>query len=79
MFGKKKKNLKEVFDEKLLNAVDLAASEWEQAKQTQAAVREEDSELNAQTNLAEAKYTLLYMEARKRKVKGHLQSSIIEH
>ncbi|KRM00232.1 YaaL family protein [Liquorilactobacillus satsumensis] len=79
MFGKKKKRLKVIFDEKLLSAIDIAAAEWEHAKQTQVAVREEDNELSAQTKLAEAKYTFLYMEARRRRVRGHLQSSIIEH
>ncbi|MDN2452708.1 YaaL family protein [Lactobacillus sp. UCMA15818] len=79
MFGKKQQRLRKEYDERLLNTIDLAAAQWEQAKQTQRAVREEDSELIAQTMLEGAKYAFLYMEARRRKVRGHVQSSIIEH
>lgn len=79
MFGKKKQKLRKEYDEHLLDTIDLAAAQWEHAKQTQRAVREEDSELIAQTMLEGAKYAFLYLEARRRKVHGHVQSSIIEH
>ncbi|KRL02876.1 hypothetical protein FC81_GL000366 [Liquorilactobacillus capillatus DSM 19910] len=63
----------------MLETIDSAAADWESAKQTQQAVREVDDELVAQTELAGAKYAFLYLEARRRKVKGHIQASIIEH
>ncbi|KRM90450.1 YaaL family protein [Liquorilactobacillus cacaonum] len=79
MFGKKKQKLRNKYDALLLDAIDLAAAQWEHAKQTQRSVREEDSELIAQTKLEGAKYAFLYAEARRRKVRGRVQSSIIEH
>ncbi|WP_057735858.1 YaaL family protein [Liquorilactobacillus uvarum] len=79
MFGRNKKKLRAVFDDLLLETIDYAAADWESAKQTQQAVREADSELIAQTELAGAKYEFLYLEARRRKVKGHVQASIIDH
>ncbi|GAJ25850.1 hypothetical protein JCM15457_751 [Liquorilactobacillus sucicola DSM 21376 = JCM 15457] len=78
MFGRKKKKLRAIYDELLLETIDRAAADWENAKQTQQAVREVDDELIAQTELAGAKYEFLYLEARRRKVRGHVQASIIE-
>ncbi|GAW64075.1 hypothetical protein FC65_GL001603 [Ligilactobacillus acidipiscis DSM 15836] len=77
MFGKKKNNLKKQFDEALLEDIDRAFSEWTNDKKNQETVFEADEEMAAKTKVSKAQYELLYREARRRKVKGHVQSSVI--
>ncbi|KRM06598.1 MAG: YaaL family protein [Liquorilactobacillus ghanensis] len=79
MFGHAKHNLRHEYDEYLLAAIEEAADNWEKAKQTRQAMREEDDELSAEVDLAGAKYTFLYLEARRRHVKAHFRPSMIEH
>ncbi len=77
MFRKKTGHLKEEFDERLLRDIDQAFLAWNNAKRNQATVYEPDGEMEAQTKAAKAQCELLYREARIRKVKGHLQSTVI--
>lgn len=77
MFGKKNNNLKKQFDEALLEDIDRAFSEWTNDKKNQETVFEADEEMAAKTKVSKAQYELLYREARRRKVKGHVQSSVI--
>lgn len=77
MFGKKKNNLKNKYDEALLADIDQAFSDWTNAKKNQETVFEADEEMVAQTKAAKAQYEFLYREARLRRVKGHVQSSVI--
>lgn len=77
MFGKKKNNLKKQFDEALLEDIDRVFSEWTNDKKNQETVFEADEEMAAKTKVSKAQYELLYREARRRKVKGHVQSSVI--
>lgn len=80
MFGfRKKNNLRSRFNNMLLDDIDLAKKEWDQAQQTQNAVYDADEELIAQTEMARAKYHFLFLEAKRRKIKGHIQSSVIDH
>ena len=82
MFHKNKQKLRKKYDELLLNDIENANALWNQAKQTQAAVYdfyELNDELLAQTKLAQAKYQLLYKEARIRQVKGKLQTNVINY
>ncbi|MCI1633308.1 MAG: YaaL family protein [Liquorilactobacillus nagelii] len=79
MFGRSKHNLRHEYDEYLLTAIETAADSWEKAKQTRQAMREEDDELSSEVDLAGAKYTFLYLEARRRKVKAHFRPSMVEH
>ncbi|GBG95514.1 hypothetical protein LFYK43_19730 [Ligilactobacillus salitolerans] len=77
MFGKKKIQLKQEFDELLLKDIDQAFAAWNTAKHNQENIYEADEELAAKTKAAKAQYELLFREARLRRVKGHLQASII--
>ena len=80
MFGLwKKQQLKKQYDEMLLADIDTAKRKWDNARQTQAAVYDSDEQLVAETELAKAKYYFLYLEAKRRQIKGHIQSSVIDH
>ncbi|MYU74997.1 YaaL family protein [Ligilactobacillus salivarius] len=80
MFGRNKKKLRKEYDEELLYLIDQAKKNWDDhARQTEQAVYEVDEELVAETQLAKAKYQFLYQEAKLRNVRGHIQSSVIDH
>lgn len=79
LFGRNKKKLRKEYDEELLYLIDQAKKNWDHARQTEQAVYEVDEELVAETQLAKAKYQFLYQEAKLRNVRGHIQSSVIEH
>ncbi|KRN88479.1 YaaL family protein [Ligilactobacillus ceti] len=76
-FNKKKHKLRKKYDEQLLKDIDQAKVQWDNAKKTEMNVYEIDDELIAETQLAKAKYHFLYLEAKKRKLRGRMQSSII--
>lgn len=76
MFGRKKHLLRKAYDGFLLNDIDEAKQKWDHASQTEKAVYDADNELTAETQLARAKYEFLYREAKRRKVHGHMQSSV---
>ena len=76
LFGRNKKKLRKEYDEELLYLIDQAKKNWDHARQTEQAVYEE---LVAETQLAKAKYQFLYQEAKLRNVRGHIQSSVIDH
>ncbi|MHA8110716.1 YaaL family protein [Lactobacillaceae bacterium Melli_B4] len=82
MFGRKsiaQKN-RDQFNQKLLDSIDNAKSEWSRAQETQNAISEVDDEILAQTQLARCKYLYLYREARFRKVHNNrIQSSVFDY
>ena len=75
MFKRNKQKLRRSFNELLLEDIDQAKLDWDQARQTAAAVYDVDDELLAEVSLARAKYEFLYREAKYRQVKGHIQAS----
>ena len=75
LFGRNKKKLRKEYDEELLYLIDQAKKNWDHARQTEQAVYE----VVAETQLAKAKYQFLYQEAKLRNVRGHIQSSVIDH
>ncbi|KRK48035.1 DUF2508 family protein [Secundilactobacillus kimchicus] len=80
MFGSKKQRLRHEFDDKLLDAIERAKQEWDQAKETEIAVADVDVEMTSQTALARQKYLFLYREARRRQVRGkHIQASVFDY
>ncbi|MBD5069460.1 YaaL family protein [Ligilactobacillus apodemi] len=79
MFGKKKQKLRRAYNELLLQDIDNAKLGWDHARQTKAAVYDVDEELIAEVALAKARYEFLYREAKLRKVKGHIQASVLDY
>ena len=75
MFKRNKQKLRRSFNELLLEDIDQAKLDWDQARQTAAAVYDVDDELLAEVSLARAKYR----EAKYRQVKGHIQASVINY
>ena len=76
MFKRNKQKLRRSFNELLLEDIDQAKLDWDQAA---AAVYDVDDELLAEVSLARAKYEFLYREAKYRQVKGHIQASVINY
>ncbi|WP_429970616.1 YaaL family protein [Fructilactobacillus sp. Tb1] len=80
MFGFKKKDFKKIYDEELLNSINLLKRDWDQAQQTQMAIADVDDQIIAQTELAKQKYEFMYRQARKRDIKNdHIQSNVYDH
>ena len=79
MFKRNKQKLRRSFNELLLEDIDQAKLDWDQARQTAAAVYDVDDELLAEVSLARAKYEFLSREAKYRQVKGHIQASVINY
>ncbi|MEJ6400232.1 YaaL family protein [Nicoliella lavandulae] len=82
MFGRRTsgKKTKAEYDQRLLDAIDNAKSEWSRAQETQNAISEVDGEVLAQTQLARCKYLYLYREARIRNVHNNrIQSSVFDY
>lgn len=79
MFKRNKQKLRRSFNELLLEDIDQAKLDCDQARQTAAAVYDVDDELLAEVSLARAKYEFLYREAKYRQVKGHIQASVINY
>lgn len=74
------KNVGKQYDEFLLDSIDRAKDEWDQAAETEQAISEVDGEIVAQTRLARQKYLFLYREARERNVSNNrIQSSVIDY
>ena len=78
MFGRNKQKLRRTYDDLLLADVEQAKVDWDNAKLTQKSVYDADDELEAETKLTKAKYQLLFREARLRRIKGHLQATMIK-
>lgn len=79
MFGSRRQQIRQEYDAKLLNTIEGAKEEWDQAKQTEIAIADVDEEITAQTALARQKYLFLYREARLRHVRGqHIQASVFD-
>lgn len=80
MFGSKKQRLRHTYDDLLLSSIEQAKQQWDQAKETEAAVADVDVEITTQTALAREKYYFLYREARRRQVRGkHIQQSVFDY
>lgn len=78
MFGRNKQKLRRTYDDILLADIEQAKADWDSAKLTQQSVYDADDELEAETRLAKARYEFLFREARRRKIKGHLQAAMIK-
>lgn len=80
MFVFRKKDLKKLYDEDLLDSINLLKADWDQAQQTQAAIAEVDDQIIAQTKLAKQKYEFMYRQARKRNIKNnHIQAGVYDY
>jgi len=72
MFFRKKPNLKQRYDEKLLELMEQQRNQWENVKKLDEITAEADGFTKAQRKLAEIKYFYLFKEARIRQIKGRL-------
>lgn len=80
MFGSRKQKLRHDYDDRLLESIEIAKQDWDQAKETQAAIADVDTQIISQTALARQKYFFLYREARRRQVRGkHIQESVFDY
>jgi hypothetical protein len=72
MFGHKRVNLHQQYDEQLVDLIHETKASWDHAKETQEAVYESNisSELAQHTKLQEQKYIYLYKEAKRRQARG---------
>lgn len=77
LFRRYKQKLRKKYDSLLLQDIEQAKSSWDYAKRTQEAIFEMDEELAAEVALAKAKYHFLFLEAKRRNLKGKIQSSVI--
>lgn len=82
MFGRKKHHtaqLKSLYDDQLLVAIDAAKDQWDHAKQTEEAIADADNEMTANTALARQTYLFLYREARRRQVRSkHIAPTVFQ-
>ncbi|WP_439794972.1 YaaL family protein [Secundilactobacillus kimchicus] len=76
MFGSKKQRLRHEFDDKLLDAIERAKQEWDQAKETEIAVADVDVEMTSQTALARQKYLFFVPGGASAPSSGQAHSSI---
>ncbi|USS84931.1 YaaL family protein [Fructilactobacillus myrtifloralis] len=75
----RQKNFEKLYDEALLQSLNLLKEDWDQAQQTEAAVADVDSQVQAQTKLAKQKFEFMYRQARFRDIKNdHIQSSVYD-
>ena len=65
MFGRNRK-LKKEYDERLLNLLLEAKSEWEQAREIEKYLNDYDEEVLVRRKIAESKYFHLFKEAKER-------------
>ncbi|QBO35774.1 DUF2508 family protein [Periweissella cryptocerci] len=82
MFNKKKKfsGLRKEYDDMLMDQVDLAKSDWDDARASERAMTESNYDgrmIQARTALARQKFFYFYREARRRNIRGHIQQSVI--
>lgn len=78
MFKKRIQQVKQNYDQQLLDVIYDVKADWDHARETQKAVYESEvnNELLMQTKLQEQKYMYLYHEAKRRQVHGQLQHNI---
>lgn len=73
-------NIKQEYDDRLLDLINNLKEEWDHAAQTQEAVADSDMEMEQETALARRKYFFIYKEARIRKIKNYqIQPSVISY
>lgn len=68
MFGRNRK-LKKEYDERLLNLLLEAKSEWEQAREIEKYLNDYDEEVLVRRKIAESKYFHLFKEAKERNLR----------
>ncbi|WOV87598.1 YaaL family protein [Sporosarcina oncorhynchi] len=68
MFGRNRK-LKKEYDERLLNLLLEAKSEWEQAREIEKYLNDHDEEVLVRRKIAESKYFHLFKEAKERNLR----------
>lgn len=78
MFGKNKQKMRRTYDELLLEDINRAKQSWDNKRETQQSIYGIGEEIDAEVELEKAKYQLLFREARRRKIKGKLQASVIK-
>ncbi|MBM7544629.1 YaaL family protein [Periweissella beninensis] len=73
-------NIKTNYDTLLMDQIDLAKMDWDEAKYSERAMTESNYDgrlIQAQTALAKQKFFYYYREARRRKVHGRIQRSVM--
>ncbi|OES45470.1 YaaL family protein [Domibacillus iocasae] len=69
MFFRKKQTLRSVYDDKLIELLDRSRTDWFKHRELLRLSFEQNSELEAQTKAAQAKYFFLFREAKKRQIR----------
>jgi len=69
-FFKKKKTLKQQYDESLQQLMDELRTDWEQAQHVERVAREDFGQASVYRQMAESKYFFLFKEARHRQIQA---------
>lgn len=72
--------VKKDYDTLLMDQIDLAKIDWDEAKYSEKAMTESNYDgrlIQAQTAVAKQKFFYYYREARRRKMHGRIQRSVI--